>query len=152
MAETGTASGSQCKSAEHEVYFCLLRTYESLAGEFNRLFASKGLSHFQYNVLRILRGAGDPGVTCSGIGERMINRVPDITRLVDRLVSAGVVDRNRPEADRRVVLIRLTEKGRTLLAELDEPVLELHRKQFAHMEPAELYELKRLLEKAGGRA
>jgi DNA-binding MarR family transcriptional regulator len=78
----------------------------------------------------------------------MISHLPDITRLVDRLEAAGLVARSRTREDRRLVLIRITEKGLALLAGLDEPLMELHRRQLAHFTPDELTELNRLLVKA----
>ncbi|MHC5540280.1 MarR family winged helix-turn-helix transcriptional regulator [Singulisphaera rosea] len=132
---------------EQEVTLNLARTHEVLQCEFSRMFKAKGLSHAQYNVLRILRGAGTE-LPCLEVASRMISQLPDITRLVDRLEGAGLVARCRTQEDRRLVLIRITDAGRTVLAELDEPIIELHRRQLAHLTPEELEELNRLLVKA----
>ncbi|MCY3001138.1 MAG: MarR family transcriptional regulator [Planctomycetota bacterium] len=78
----------------------------------------------------------------------MIQRVPDVTRLVDRLEAAKLVERARTPEDRRVVLVRITAAGRNVLDALDAPVDALHKKQFASLAPAELAELQRLLVKA----
>ena len=76
----------------------------------------------QYNVLRILRGAGDGGITCSVLAERIIARDPDITRLLDRMERSGLVVRRRSAADRRVVLTMLHLKGDRLLDETQQPM------------------------------
>jgi DNA-binding MarR family transcriptional regulator len=134
-------------SPEQEAALNLARTNDRLQSEFARLFRRHGLTGPQYNVLRILRGAGEP-LPCQEIASRMINQVPDITRLVDRLEEAGLVERSRTEADRRLVLTRITEPGLCLIARLDEPVLRLHREQLGHLTREELAELNRLLVKA----
>ncbi len=133
------------EAAEQEVYLNLVRTSEALLGEFGLLFKSHGLSSASYNVLRILRGAGDEGLPCQEVGARMVSRLPDVTRLVDRLEQSGLVERARVEHDRRVVLIRITPQGLEKLKGLDEPVLELHKRQLGHLPKADLAELNRLL-------
>jgi DNA-binding MarR family transcriptional regulator len=133
---------------EEEAYLNLLRTTTVLYAEFERLFKQAGLSEPQYNVLRILRGVGGCGVPCSDIGARMIARVPDVTRLVDRLEAAGLVERCRIPNDRRVVQVKITPKGRDALAGLDEPLLQLNKRLLSHMSREELTDLSRLLEKA----
>lgn len=136
------------ESLEQEAFLNLLRTTDQLNCEFSRLFTSQGLSGPQYNVLRILRGSGEEGLPCLEIAGQMITRMPDITRLVDRLESAGLVERARTDADRRVVLVKITAAGNELLMRLDQPVRELHHKVLAHLTPDELRELSRLLTKA----
>jgi DNA-binding MarR family transcriptional regulator len=90
------------------------------------------LSGTQYNVLRILRGAPE-GLACGEIGNRMITRDPDITRLLDRLEKRTLISRCRETTDRRTVVTRITREGLKLLDRLDEPVQELHRKQLGHL-------------------
>src|SRR5262245_39196649 len=133
---------------EQEAALNLLRTHDHLQQEFARLFGEHGISSPQYNVLRILRGAGGEGLPCLEIGARMITRMPDVTRLADRLEEAGYVQRCRSDKDRRVVLVRITQAGLDLLARLDKPVLDLHRRLLGHLSRAELDELNRLLVKA----
>lgn len=133
---------------EEEAYLNLLRTTAVLFAEFERLFKGAGLSEPQYNVLRILRGVGGHGLPCTEIGGRMITRVPDVTRLVDRLETAGLVERARTSEDRRVVLVKITRKGLDVLARLDEPVIALNRELLGHLTRKELEELSRLLVKA----
>jgi DNA-binding MarR family transcriptional regulator len=134
-------------SLEQEVGLNLARTEDELMQEFGKLFGEHGLSASQYNVLRILRGLGGEGTPCQEIAAQMINRMPDITRLVDRLEEAGLVERQRTRADRRVVLVKITRKGTNVLAKLDRPVLDLHKKLLGHLSGAELTELNRLLAK-----
>jgi DNA-binding MarR family transcriptional regulator len=138
---------------EQEAFLNLIRTASVLSAGFQRLFRAHKLSESTYNALRILRGAAaDPesrGVhTCSEIGEHLVTQVPDVTRLIDRLEELGLAERVRCEEDRRVVHVKITRKGLEVLARLDEPVLELHRAQLAHLSRAELGELSRLLTKA----
>jgi DNA-binding MarR family transcriptional regulator len=133
---------------EEEAALNLVRTVDHLGQEFSRLFHEHGVSGPQYNVLRILRGVGGDGLPCVDIAGQMITRMPDITRLVDRLEAAGLVERRRTEEDRRVVLVRITPAGLDVLSRLDRPVLDLHRRQLGHLSRAELAELNRLLVKA----
>lgn len=132
------------ESAEQEAFLNLVRTYEHLSAGFARLFKEHGISEAQYNVLRILRGHGQRRRT-QEVAAEMITREPDITRLVDRLVGAGLVARVRCPADRRVVWVELTPAGDELLERLDDPVLELHQRQLGHMGRGQLDQLNRLL-------
>ncbi len=130
---------------EDEVFIRLLRTADALLRDVEQVLKPAGLSHAQYNVLRILRGAGPEGLACSEIGCRMITRDPDITRLVDRLEARGLVSRERERADRRVVRTRITAEGLRILRELDEPITALHRRQLRHVPGKRLRVLLRLL-------
>jgi DNA-binding MarR family transcriptional regulator len=112
------------------------------------MLKAHGLSPTQYNALRILRGAGDEGRACSEIAERMINRDPDITRLVDRLERRGLVVRSREGRDRRVITTRITPAGLELLRALDGPVEEFNRKMLGSLGEQQLQTLIRLLESA----
>lgn len=133
---------------EEEAFLNVLRTGVMLAGDFALLFKSHDISEPAYNTLRILRAAGNEGRACHEIGEHLVARVPDVTRLVDRLEAAGLVMRERSAADRRVVRVRLTPKGLKVVTDLDAPVLELHKRQLGHLSRGELAELSRLLVKA----
>jgi DNA-binding MarR family transcriptional regulator len=132
---------------EAEVFVNLFRAADSLARGAEALLKSTGLSATQYNVLRILRGAGTEGLACSEIGCRMISRDPDITRLLDRMESRGLIARARGKEDRRVVKTRTTVEGLRVLEKLDVPVRELHRRQLHHIPAKELRQLSRLLER-----
>jgi DNA-binding MarR family transcriptional regulator len=112
------------------------------------LLKSAGLSHTQYNVLRILRGASPETLSCGEIAQRLITRDPDITRLLDRLESRGLISRMRGTTDRRVVRSTVTPAGLDLLQQLDEPLHQAHLRQLAHMSEQDLQTLVRLLEEA----
>lgn len=105
----------------------LVRATERLSSEFTDLFKSRGLTPAHYNVLRILRGAGEEGLPTLEVGERMIEKTPGVTRLLDRLEEKGWVRRDRSRKDRRLVLCRVTESGLAVLGELDEPIAESDR-------------------------
>lgn len=132
---------------ETEAFLNITRTYAVLTDEAERLMQQYGLTGVLYNVLRILRGAGEP-VTCSTISKRMLTRVPDVTRLIDRLCAKELVERHRTEEDRRLVLVTLTTAGRDLLTRMDGPVEALHCHQLGHMAADELQLLNALLVKA----
>jgi DNA-binding MarR family transcriptional regulator len=134
-------------SVEEAAYLNLLRTVSVLSEEVSEALKARGLTPTQYNVLRILRGAGAAGLPCGEVGERMVTRDSDITRLVDRMEKMGLVARERSTEDRRVVTTRITQEGMQLANELDQPIRALHRHQLQHMEPSELDTLVRLLEK-----
>jgi MarR family transcriptional regulator, 2-MHQ and catechol-resistance regulon repressor len=135
-------------SREEEAALNLARTNDQLHIRFVRLFREHGgLTASQYNILRILRGEGAP-MRCLDIAARTVTVVPGITGLVDRLTAAGLVERERSVRDRREVYVSITEKGLKVLADLDEPVLELNRRALGHLSREELAELIRLLEKA----
>jgi len=132
---------------EQEAYLNLLRTTDQLQIHFARLFREHGITVQQYNILRILRGEGGP-LPILEIAERMVTVVPGITGLIDRLEEGGLVERKRCDKDRRVIHVGVTAKGVRILATLDRPVLELHRKLLGHLTPGELKKLIQLLEKA----
>ena len=133
---------------EEEAFLNLLRTAESLMGGVAAVLKPAGLSPTQYNVLRILRGAGPAGLACREIGARMVTRDPDITRLIDRLERRRLITRSRDRKDRRVITIRITEAGLELVNSLDEPVAKLHRRQLGHLGDQRLRRLISLLEAA----
>ena len=131
-------------SPEEAAFLELMRTTDMLSRGFAPLLKAEELSSTQYNVLRILRGAPE-GLPCGEIGNRMITRDPDITRLLDRLEKRGLVSRCRETKDRRMVLTRITDKGLELLARLDEPVQEIHRAQMGHLGRERLQDLVELV-------
>ena len=130
---------------EQEAYLNLVRTTNRIAIEFRRLFKSHSLTEPQYNVLRILAGAGEAGKRCEGIGGEMVTPAPDVTRLVDRLVASGLAERETDASDRRAVIIRITEAGAELLSQMHRPVVNLHRSQLAKLSPEKLATLNDLL-------
>lgn len=132
---------------EQEAVLNILRTNDQYQNRFGRLFREYGLTSSQYNVLRILRGEGKP-MPCLEIGSRMIQVVPAMTGLIDRLEKLELVRRERCTEDRRVVYIELTDKATKLLSDMDEPVTDLEKTLIGHLTRKELRELSRLLEKA----
>jgi DNA-binding MarR family transcriptional regulator len=122
----------QIACPEEVVFLELLRTTDMLSRCLTRVLKTEDLSANQYNVLRILRGALD-GLPCGEIANRMVTRDPDITRLLDRLEKRTLISRCRETSDRRMVMARITAEGLELLARLDEPVRETHRRQLSHL-------------------
>lgn len=135
---------------EEEAFLNVLRTAEALSQRLTELLRPHELSPTQYNVLRILRGAGEAGLPCGEIAARMITRDPDVTRLVDRLGKRGLATRARDAGDRRVVTIRITPEGRTICDLLDEPIARLHEEQLGRIGRKRLEALVELLEEARG--
>ncbi|HKQ48282.1 MAG TPA: MarR family transcriptional regulator [Phycisphaerae bacterium] len=139
------------ESPEQEAMLNLVRTAARVGAAFEPLFRAQGLCGAHYNVLRILAGeksGGVDGLPVLEVRDRLITPVPDITRLVDKLVRQKLVRRERTEKDRRVVLLRITDRGQKLVDRLRAPVREVHLRQLGHMNRAELATLTRLLEKA----
>jgi DNA-binding MarR family transcriptional regulator len=132
---------------EEAAFLELQRTADMLSRKLSDLLKAEDLSSTQYNVLRILRGAPD-GLPCGEIGNRMITRDPDITRLLDRLEKRGLISRHRETKDRRMVMARITREGMHLLARMDEPVREAHRAQLGHLGRERLRTLNELLQAA----
>jgi DNA-binding MarR family transcriptional regulator len=136
------------RSLEAEAYLNVLRTATELLADFVELLRPHEITQPQYNVLRILRGAGDEGLPSGEIGERMVSREPDMTRLLDRMEARGLVARQRGSTDRRVVTARITDEGSRLVDALDVPVQEMHSRQLGHFSEEELRTLSSLLERA----
>jgi DNA-binding MarR family transcriptional regulator len=129
-----------------QAFVSVMQARERLYSGLAELLKSYHLTEQQYNVLRIIRGAGPNGLPCLQIGHRMINRLPDITRLLDRLEKRGLVTRARSANDRRVVVATLTEEGVKLLKSLDGPVIKTHLSQFAGLTQSELVDIVRLMD------
>lgn len=135
------------RSSSQEAAVALLRTADVLRRRFEEVLAPTEITVQQYNVLRILRGAGEGGLPTLEIAERMIERAPGITRLVDRLESAGLVARERSAEDRRAVVCRATAKGLALLASLDDDVNAADDAALGMLTERERRELMRILGK-----
>jgi len=134
------------RSVEQEAYLSLLRTAGALETDVEAKLNEFGLTGTQYNALRILRGAGAEGLPCSEIGERMITRDPDITRLLNRLEKRGFVTRARGKADRRVIYGKITTAGLKLLRQMDEPIEKYGKEILKHVGQEKLAQLVELLE------
>src|SRR6201986_1208055 len=117
-------------SLEQEVYLSMLRTASDLSRAVDQFFRAFGITPSQYNVLRILRGAGADGLCRNEISERMVTATPDMSRLLDRMERAGWVTRERAEDDRRQVSTYITTSGMKLLETLETPIREFLARLF----------------------
>jgi DNA-binding MarR family transcriptional regulator len=140
--------GKPFESLEAEVFLNLMRTTDALSRGGEEILKLVRLSPNQYNVLRILRGAGEQGLCCREVADRMVTRDPDITRLVDRLERRGLLTRSRDSKDRRIITVRITPDGLKTLKDLDGPMDEYNRNRLSHMDKADLRKLSELLETA----
>jgi DNA-binding MarR family transcriptional regulator len=140
--------GRPFRSLEEEVLLGLARTADVLGRTMSDVLKPAALTATQYNVLRILRGAGSAGLSCSEVANRMITRDPDATRMLDRLEARQLVTRTRDGTDRRVVTTRITDAGLALLADLDEPVAAHQRRILGQLGAEKLRALANLLDEA----
>ena len=125
----------------------LMRTSDLIRRAVSAVIETRGISLQQYNVLRILRGAGKEGLPTLEIAERMIEQTPGITRLLDRLEGKKLVRRERCPTDRRQVTCRISEDGLALLASLDSAVAEAERVALSGLTPHQLKQLITLLDR-----
>jgi DNA-binding MarR family transcriptional regulator len=137
---------SPFRSVHEEVALAMLRTADLITVPMSEVLRKADLSTSQYNVLRILRGAGSEGLPCGEISTRMVRRDPDLTRLLDRLETRGLVSRKRSTADRRVVLATITKEALQLLESLDDPVEESLKSALGHVPKQRLRQLIELLD------
>jgi DNA-binding MarR family transcriptional regulator len=135
------------RSREQEATLGLLRTADAVKRSLAQVIEPHGITPQQYNVLRILRGAGPEGLPTLTIGERMIEQTPGVTRLVDRLERKALVARVPCPRDRRRVFCRITPKGLDLLKELDDPVNRWDAQAVAVLQPSDLDSLINLLDR-----
>jgi DNA-binding MarR family transcriptional regulator len=141
---------SAFQSVEEQALLNLLRTADCLNRAVEHRIRPWGVTGTQYNVLRILRGAHPRGLTCSAIGDRMITAEPDVTRLLSRLKALKLVRQQRDRHDRRQLWTQISERGLTLLREMDPMIEQAPREMLGHLGGAELAEFNRLLEAARG--
>jgi MarR family transcriptional regulator, 2-MHQ and catechol-resistance regulon repressor len=135
-------------SPERDAYLALVGLNEQLTAEFAELFGAAGISLVQFNALRLLVQGPREGLRCQEIASGLLHRHPDVTRLVDRMESAGLVQRERSSEDRRVVRVRPSREGRRLCESLYAQVDRLHREQLGGLSGTELRTLAALLTKA----
>ena len=133
------------KDIREEVLLNLQRTAATFSHKLETELRPGGLSPTQYNVLRILRGAGAGGLCQYEIGDRLVAQVPDVPRILERMEKAGWVKRERGEQDRRMVMATLTDAGLALVNELDQPVEAMMLRMFGAMEHHDLTRLNELL-------
>jgi len=135
--------------AQYRAFEAMILATTAMERGFAELLKAYDLSGTQYNVLRILRGAGDAGLSCGQIAERQIRHDPDVTRLLDRLERRGLIERVRDPRDRRQVRTCATPAALALLAELDGPVDALHEQQLGRLSEARLEDLRQLILQTG---
>ncbi|MBA3657582.1 MAG: winged helix-turn-helix transcriptional regulator [Gemmatimonadaceae bacterium] len=136
------------RSIYEEAGLNIFRSASLLDDEGSRLLKAAAVTGPQYNVLRILKGSESTGLCRNDVRDRMLTRMPDMTRLLDRMEEAGLVKRERSESDRRHVTTHITAAGKRLLKDLEGPIARLQEKQFGHMSEKELRQLIELLTKA----
>lgn len=134
-------------SKSQEAMLSLFRTSDMLRRFTTGCFVEFGITSQQYNVLRILRGAGSEGLPTLSIGDRMVEHAPGVTRLIDRLTAKNLVRRERVAGDRRRVQCFITASGLELLASLDEPVNEVDARALSMLDTSEQESLIELLSK-----
>jgi DNA-binding MarR family transcriptional regulator len=132
-------------SLEEEAFLNISRTAAVLEHALIQALKPFDITPTQYNVLRILRGAGAEGLCRNEVGERLVRRVPDVTRLLDRMEQTGLLARTRDDADRRYVTARISPQGLTLLERLDQQIHRIHHAQLGHVDRKQLRALIDLL-------
>lgn len=132
-------------SVHEEAYLNLERTAAMLSDAFEQMLRPYGITGTQYNVLRILRGAPPAGLCRNEIRDRLVTRMPDVTRLLDRMENAGLITRERSTEDRRQVSTQLTREGRRLVDSLDAPATGEHKARLGHLSHTQLRTLIDLL-------
>jgi DNA-binding MarR family transcriptional regulator len=151
-ADVATTNGPRRRrrfdSPQQEAFLSVWRTYDRLRAHEDELFGRHELTAQQYNALRLLRAALPNKLPTLVLGGRLVSRAPDITRLLDRLAQRGLIDRERPAANRRTVHVGITPAGTALLDAIAEEVRACHAKQLGHLSAAELQLLVELLRKA----
>ena len=135
------------RTREQEAAVGLLRTTDAIRRHFSAIVEPHGITLQQYNVLRIMRGAGRKGLPTLAIGERMVEKTPGVTRLIDRLIRKGFVTRRPSEKDRRRVYCHITALGLRLLANLDAPIASGDATSVAPLSPVDLDKLISLLDR-----
>jgi len=137
-------------SLEQEVFLNLWRTYDRLRALEDELFGRWSLTPQQYNVLRLLRAVHSETLPTLALANQLVSRAPDITRMLDRLEERGLIERDRPAENRRMVRIGITESGQALLDSIAGPLRQCHFRQLGHLAPARLKQLVALLREARG--
>ena len=132
-------------SLEQEAQLSVIRTGAVLMDEIEQFLKPYGITATQYNVLRILRGAEPNGLCRNELRDRMLTRMPDMTRLLDRMEESGLVDRERQNHDRRMVRSRISSAGLKLLTDLDGVTQEEEKSRFSHLNEQQLRTLIELL-------
>ena len=149
MSTPHPAQAMGIETPEERALIALVRAAWVASARSDAIVRKAGLSPSQYNVLRILRSAGEEGLSRNGIGDRMVTRDPDLTRILSGLMGMGAVTTRRSSVDRRSRVSRITERGRKLLDGLDHHVREAAIASMGGLSRAELKRLEELLEAVG---
>lgn len=150
MSVRKRVSQSRFESPAQEAMVSLLVAAGHVARALDDVCAAHGITHEQYNVLRILRGAHPEGHPRYAISERLIDRAPDVTRLLDRLQRAKLVTRGRSKEDRRLSVSRVTDRGLALLQAIDPEILAVHERFADGLSEREVTQLLALCDRVGG--
>lgn len=143
-----TRRAARFDSLEQEVFLNLWRTYDRLRIHEDEVFGRFDLTPQQYNLLRLLRAAHPDSLPTLTLASRLVSRAPDITRMLDKLESRGLIVRDRPADNRRMVRVQISDSGIALLEEISQPLQECHVRQLGHMSAGELKQLIALLRAA----
>lgn len=135
------------RSLEEALALSLMMCSQQMLARHQRVLKLENLSDVQYNILRILKGAGEEGRSCGEISERLVTRVPDVTRLLDRLEGRGLIRRERSKKDRRVVLSFASREAIRLLDKLDPLVAADTRVSLEHLDAEQRLSLLESLER-----
>ena len=140
-----TKKRKSSNSLQQEAQLSIVRTGNFLSDALEQLLKPHGITATQYNVLRILRGAGEEGLSSNEVRDKLLSRMPDATRLLDRMEKAGLVTRSKGEGDRRTVTTRITEEGRVLIDRLDSIVDKGYYRQLGQLSEKQTRKLIKLL-------
>ncbi len=141
----GRRSAARFDSLEQEVFLSLWRTYDRLKMHEDLLFEQFNLTPQLYNIMRLLLASFPEPLPTLQLAARLVTHAPDITRMIDRLVDRKLVERERQDANRRIVLVRITADGRRLLEQIAKPLEECHARQLGHLSKGDLARLSDLL-------
>ena len=147
MSDASKPAKRKFDTLAQETYLSLWRSYDRLKAIEDHFFSGYRITAQQYNVLRLLELANKPVPTLS-IAAKLVSRAPDITRMLDRLEKDEWIIRKRSKEDRRAVLVSITPKGKERLAEIAQPLDEMHQQQLGHLPPEDLEQLCKLLSQA----
>ncbi len=148
MNSPAVPTGRRFDTLEQEAFLGLWRTYDRLRAFEDELFSRYGLTPQQYNVLRLLCHVHPEAVRTLDLAGRLVSRAPDITRMLDKLEQRGLIERDRPADNRRIVHVKISAAGLALLEEMRAPIRDCHTKQLGHLSREELESLVDLLRSA----
>lgn len=146
--EMRTRHRQKYDSLQQQAFLELWKTYDCLKADEELVFGEFEISSQQYNVLRLLKASAPASLAVSALGQKMITRAPDMTRMLDRLEHRSLISRVRRDENRRVVEVTITDAGRVLLQQIAKPIRECHQRQLGHVPEEQLVKLIELLQAA----